>query len=89
MPSFGPLPIDAPANTLCSAMPIGMSLRMKKRTQNAFGVAGTASILYALPDVPVSLLADFTRSDEVPEFFYGRVDREVAGPFAGRRALTM
>ena len=51
-------------------MPIGMSLRMKKRTQNASGVAGTASILYALPDVPVSLLADFTRSDEVPEFFW-------------------
>ena len=51
-------------------MPIAMSLRMKKRTQNAPAVAGTASIWYALPDVPVSLLVDFTRSDELPEFFW-------------------
>ncbi len=44
MPSFGPLPVDAPANTLWSFMPIAMSLRMKKRTQNAPAVPGTASI---------------------------------------------
>ena len=44
-----------PANALWSP-PIGMSLRTQKRAQNAPAVAGTASILYALPDEPVSLL---------------------------------
>ena len=68
MLSFGSSVSDATANALCSLLPIGMSLRMKNRTQNVFMVAGTASILYALPDVPASA-ADFTRSDELPEFF--------------------
>ena len=77
------LPRTPSSNTLCSSTPVGMSLRTKKRTQNAFIGAGTASIRYALPDAPVSPHATSPAATSC-RFFYGRVDREVAAPVAWR-----
>src|SRR5215471_14637892 len=45
---------------------MSISLCTKNRTQKAPAGAGTASILYALPEVPASVPA-FTRRDELPD----------------------
>ena len=55
MRSFGILPIEPPAKALWSVPPIGMSLWIQNRTQNAPAVPGTASIRYALPELPEAL----------------------------------